>query len=262
MHKSQFNKRAKLNVLRLDSIIIDKRPDPKKRNIRIIESIKQSNALIYQSNFCKEVHNRVLGIKDNKKFRIIFNGADPNEFLPRNPKNYFLANCKWRPPKRLKDVIKSFIVSSDLGLDSDLIITGRPKVEHRIKHPRIKYLEWQNKEQIKKLLSGAIASLHLTWLDWCPNSMVESLVAGCPVIYAKSGGLIELGKNSGIGIGDKMWDFNFVDSFNPPKIDKQSVALAMLKMKKENIKIEKRKDLYISNVCDQYIGFFKELLER
>ena len=98
LHIAQFNKKAKLNVLRLDNIALDKRVDPKNRNKRIIESIKQSDAIIYQNNFSKEVHNRVLGVKDNKKFRIIPNGASPDEFLPRNPKNYFLSilggDCK------------------------------------------------------------------------------------------------------------------------------------------------------------------------
>ena len=250
---------AKLNIVRLDNVVLERIPDVKKRNKKIKNSIYQSNALIYQSNFSKLLHNKFLGIKDCKKSRIIFNGASSDEFLPRNVKNYFLASAKWRPCKRLSSIVESFLLALDMGLDSDLIITGKAK--NKVNHPRIKYLTWQNRTQLKQLLSGAIASLHLTWLDCCPNSMIEAMVAGCPVIYAKSGGIVEIVKNSGIGIKDKEWNFRTFDSNKPPEINKREVALAMLKIKNEKKIISKRKDLYISEICNQYISFFEELLQ-
>ena len=250
--------KSKLNILRLDNVVLDSNPDPKKRNKKILNYIEESDAIIYQGIFSKELHNKFLGVKDNKKYKIIPNGASPDEFLPRKLKNYFLTNCKWRPCKRLKSVLESFLLSLKMGLDSDLIVTG--KSHYQIKHPRIKYLKWQNKDDIKKLLSGAISSLHLTWLDCCPNSMIESIVAGCPVIYTKSGGLEELAKDSGIGIRDKKWDFKPFDIRFPPNVDMEKVALSMLKMKKEKMIIKKRTDIYINNICRQYMDFFKELL--
>jgi len=251
-------KKAILNIVRLDNVVLDKNSDPKKRNKKIKKSIKQSDAIVYQSHFSKELHDRFLGIKEDKKFRIIFNGASPDEFLPRNVKNYFLANAKWRECKRLEYIVGSFLLALNMGLDSDLIITGKSK--NRIKHPRIKYLEWQNKKQLKILLSGSIASLHLTWLDCCPNSMIEAIVARCPVIYTRSGGISEIAKNSGIGIKDKEWNFKPFNAKCSPSIDEEEVALAMLKIKKENMIVNDREDLYISNICNQYIDFFKELL--
>jgi len=254
----KVSSKSKINVLRLDGLIMNTRWDHKAKNRKIFKSIKQSDAIVYQGDFCKDSYVNFLGVS-NKKNKIIPNGASPEEFLHRNPKKYFLANCKWRPHKRLKDIVKSYLIALEKGLDADLIITGEP--DYKYKHPRIKYLKWQNREQIKKLLSEAISSLHLTWLDWCPNAMVEAIVAGCPIIYTKSGGHIELGEGSGIGIKDTQWEFNLIDLYDPPKINRDKVASALLYMEKhKNEKYPVRNDLNIKNTCDRYIKFFKELL--
>jgi len=259
--KYKFSSKAKINVLRLDGITLNTHKKIYNSRIKsLLKLIKKSDAIIYQSNFCKEAHNKFLGVNDDKPFKIIFNGANPDEFLPRKPKNYFLAVAKWRECKRLKTIVESFLIALNMGLDSDLFIAGDP--DYIVDHTRIKYLKWQNREQIKKLLSEAIASLHLTWLDWCPNSMVESLVAGCPVIYTKSGGHIELVGNSGIGVEGVAWDFKAFNNNVPPDIDIKEVALVMIEIKNKNMKIRERKDLHISSICDQYLSFFKELLER
>jgi glycosyltransferase involved in cell wall biosynthesis len=256
----KINSKAKVNILRLDGLIMNTRWDYKSKNKRILKSIKNSDALIYQGKFCKDAYNKFLGVKDNKKYAIIPNGASLNEFAYRNVENYFLANCKWRPHKRLKCIVESFLLALDMGLDSDLIVTGEP--DHVVKHPRIRYIKWQNKKQLIGFLSGSIASLHLTWLDWCPNSMVEAIVAGCPVIYTMSGGHSELAEGSGIGIKDKKWNFKLIDLYSPPKINKEEVAKSMLKIKKNNMIFNKREDLYISSICDRYLDFFNKLLKK
>jgi len=252
--------KAKINILRLDGLVMNTRWNYKAKNKEILKSIKHSDGIIYQGSFCKEAYNKFLKVKDNKKFKIIFNGASPDEFLPRNVKNYFLANSKWRPHKRLKDIIHSYIKALETGLKSDLLVTG--DVGEKIKHPKIKYLGWKNSNELKILLSGAIASLHLTWLDWCPNSMIEAIVARCPVIYTKSGGHTEIAKNSGIGIKDKEWNFKLIDLYNPPSIDGNAVAKAMLFLEKnKSILYKERKDLDISCVCDKYLFYIKKFLK-
>ncbi len=254
----EVSSRAKLNVLRLDGLIMNTRWDHKAKNKKILKSIKQSDAIIYQGGFCKDAYEKFLKVTKTP-YKIIPNGVSPSEFLSRNPDNYFLANCKWRPHKRLKVIVKSYLKALDMGLDADLMITGEP--DYKLKHPRIKYLKWQSREEIRELLSGAISSLHLTWLDWCPNSMVEAIVAGCPIIYTKSGGQTELGEGSGIGIEDTQWEFNLIDLYDPPKVNRDDIAKALLYMEKhKEEKYPVRSDLDIKTTCDRYVNFFKELL--
>jgi hypothetical protein len=253
------NKKAKINVLRLDGLWFNISQDYKKRNKNIIKSIKESDALIYQSNFCYKAYHNFLGI--DKKYSIIFNGADPNDFLSRQKENLFLANCKWRPHKRLNCIIDSFLLALDKGIDSDLIITGN--IDKKINHPKIKYIGWQNSDNIKIFLSKAIASLHLTWLDWCPNAMIESIVSNCPVIYSASGGHIEIGSGCGISIKDTDWNFKVCDLYNPPPINIEEVANAIIQMKDNlsNNTINNER-FYISTIAKQYLFYFKKLTNQ
>lgn len=252
------NRKAKVNILRLDGLIMNNKWNYKSKNKNILNSINDSDGLVYQGRFCEQAYKNFLGIND-KPFSIISNGASRSEFLEREVKNFFLANGRWRPHKRLKSIIKSFIRALDNGLDSDLIITGKP--DKKVKHSRVKYVGWQSRKDLKKLLAGSIASVHLTWLDWCPNSMVEAIVARCPVIYSKSGGHHELAKDSGIGIKDTYWDWEPIDLYSPPKINYEEVVAAMIKLKKEKIEYAINNRLNIEVVADKYIKYFKDILK-
>ena len=253
------SKKAKLNILRLDGLIMNSRWDYKAKNKKILKAISQSDGVIYQGKFCKDAYNKFLNT-NKKPYAIIPNGASFDEFLEREPKNFFLANCKWRPHKRLKEIVKSYLLALEMGLKSDLIVTG--KEDYRKEHSKIKYLGWQDYKNLKKLLSNAIGSFHLTWLDWCPNSMVEAIVSGCPIIYTKSGGQTELGKDSGIGIDDTQWKFNLIDLYDPPKINRRKVVEAMIFLENnKNKRYSIREELDISVVCKQYIDFFKKMLK-
>jgi len=254
----KMDKKAKVNIVRVDGLILNSAQNYKQKNNLLVKSMKNADAIIYQTKFCYTAYKKFLRIK--KEYAIIVNGADPNEFLQRNVKNFFLASCKWRPHKRLKEIVKCFLLSLDSGLDSYLIVTGKP--DYIKKHPRIKYVGWQGINELKVYLSEAIASLHLTWLDWCPNSMVESIVAGCPVIYTDSGGHSEIGgDNTGVSIPDIQWDFKPCKLYNPPSLNSDLVVEAMLRMKKEKIVILKP-ELYIENVAKKYIEYFNYLLEK
>ena len=252
-----IDKKAKINVVRVDGLILNIDQNYKYKNHNLVKSMKRADAIIYQTEFCHIAYRKFLGIK--KEYAIINNGADPNEFLPRNVQNFFLANCKWRPHKRLKEIVKCFLIALDNGLDSDLIVTG--EADYVKKHPRIKYVGWQGIDQLRIYLSEAIASLHLTWLDWCPNSMVEAVVAGCPVIYTDSGGHHEIGKNAGISIPDVQWNFKPCKLYRPPDIDSGLVVEAMLKTKKEKTVILKQ-ELHIENIAKRYMKYFSYLLEK
>jgi glycosyltransferase involved in cell wall biosynthesis len=251
--------KAKVNIVRLDGLIMNKRWNYKAKNRVIRRSIVSSKGIIYQGEFCHKAYRNFLQV-EKTPYTIIPNGVSPNEFLPRDVKDYFLANCKWRPHKRLKEIVKSYLRSLKMGVTADLLITGEPDFEYE--HPKVKYLGWVGRDKLKKLLAGAIASLHLSWLDWCPNSMVEAIVARCPVIYTISGGHPELGIGSGIGVKDTEWKFNVIDLYDPPPIDRNSVAEAMFFLESnKDMTYPKRDDLDISTVCDKYLEYFKKLLK-
>ncbi len=251
-------KRAKINILRVDGLIFNTRWNYKHKNKKIVESIKESDAVVYQSKFCQDAYGKFLGV--TKRSAIIFNGADPNEFLPRKPGNFFIANSRWRPHKRLPMIIECFLEALRQGIDVDLVVTGKP--DKIIKHKRIKYVGWQKTGSLKKLLSKAIASLHFTWIDWCPNSMVEAIIARCPIIYTECGGHRDIAPGSGIGIKDVQWNWKKLDLYNPPRLNVQEVVNAMFVLKNKDKIYPVRDDLDIKTVCKQYISFSEKLLNK
>tara|TARA_Y100000310_G_scaffold339539_1_gene432527 strand:+ start:451 stop:1359 length:909 start_codon:yes stop_codon:yes gene_type:complete len=257
--RNTSNQRAKKTIMRLDGLWFNTALDFNSANKKIQKYINKSDALIYQGQFCKEAYTRFLGI--NKFNSCIHNGAAKGEFQQRKIENILFAHCNWRPHKRLRVIQKSFLQALDKGLDADLVVSGKVSPEEKKNHPRIKYRGWIKDKEIKELLSKAIATIHLSWLDWCPNSMIESIVAGCPVIYSDSGGSSEIGRGAGIPIKDKAWDFKPCDHYNPPSLDTNEIADAMISLKNSDYKVN-REDLLIHNIARQYLEFFRKVLGK
>lgn len=244
------------SVCRLDGLTIDKKVDYIAKNEKIRKFAEQADGTVFQNEFCYQAYRKFLGLRTNKS-ACILNGAFASDYLPRDVGNFFLANCKWRPHKRLSAIIDAFLLSLNKGVDADLIVTG--EVEKKIHHPRIIYAGWQNDKQLRFLLSEAIATFHLSWIDWCPNAMVESIVAGCPVIYTNSGGQPFVGEGSGIAIEDVAWDFRPCDYYNPPHLNMAEVVEAIKKMFTEKKSVENKK-LDIHSIAEEYIKFFEMVL--
>ena len=249
------SKKGCKNILRLDGLIINKDMNLKK-NDALLKQAKKCDAVIYQNAFCKTAYENFLGLH-HKLSTCIINGASTDEFLPRFTKKIFLACCRWRPHKRLSNIISGYLLAREKGLKSDLIVAG--EVDIKVKNKHIKYVGWQNSDQLKQLLSSALATIHLTWIDWCPNSMVESIVAGCPVIYSNSGGHPLIANGCGIPISDIQWNFNVCDYYNPPKLSDEEISDAMLSLENNPIDVS-NPTLSIENVAKEYISFFKKVL--
>jgi len=246
---------AKKVILRLDGLWFNKAMDYNKLNQKILKKIINSHGIIYQGPFCRAAFARYFDV--SRRHACILNGADPREFPPRDPQNFFLATCNWRPHKRLRSICEGFALARDRGLDADLLIAGEPN--ETIRHPNIKYLGWVKPRKMRKLLSRAISTVHLAWIDWCPNAMVESIVAGCPVIYTDSGGSGDVGNGAGIAIADTQWDFRPCYHYKPPDLSLGEIADAMLCLKATPRTVA-RADLHIQNVAKQYVEFFEACL--
>ena len=95
--------------------------------------------------------------------------------------------------------------------------------------------------------------IHLAWLDWCPNTVVEGLCCGLPVLCSSNGGTKELVKNDGvvIQIEDDYIPGDPASLYSPPEVDSDVVADGVLSV----LEIEKhsgRHDLSIYNASKLY----------
>jgi glycosyltransferase involved in cell wall biosynthesis len=104
--------------------------------------------------------------------------------------------------------------------------------------------------------------MHMAYVDWCPNAVVEGLVSGLPVLTTHNGGVPELIKGSGIIIKNEPdYNLEFIDHNNLPKLDPILVgeAIDILLHNRESF-VKSRPDLTIENCGKQYLDFFKRVL--
>lgn len=263
LYVREWNSRSKCNICRLDGVWIntdESTVGAKKGNDNIIERIKNSDGVIFQNEFCKEAVNRILAMYPENHMCIL-NGADSEEFKVKpikHDKPYFLAMCKWRPHKRLKQIVQGF---AEANLDGvDLIVLGDPDYKKDFKN--VVYKGWVGQKEAARYISGCVGSVHLAYLDWCANSCVESLVAGKQIIHTNSGGTPLLIKGRGYQIKDGDWDFNKIDLYNPPKLNLNEIAQAYINSYNNPIKNFNIDDLLISNIAKQYYDFFIKTIKK
>lgn len=260
---------SKKRVVRLDGVYHDTGLDYKSRNKILKTNLHASGAVVYQSKFSKSICDKYLG-----KFRgpktIIHNGADVDFYksippIEKDCDHLFFTSSRWRPHKRLKDIIRSFLLAD--VKNSKLYVAGNLKrAGMRASHPlfadkRINYLGVLNQKQSAAYLKAADAFVHLCWFDNCPNGVVEAIAAGTPVITNNVGGTHEIVRPSG-GIVcnvDRAYDLSPVRLYKPPAIDQSLVAGAMVECSVNRPKISSD-HIRIEYIARKYIKFFGEII--
>lgn len=249
-----FRKGCK-NVLRLDGVWMNKKFNCKSKNSQIKTHIRKADGVIYQNIFCKNACDK-LCIKSNF-YACISNGIDPSSFLnpEKRSKPFFFAACRWRPHKRLKETILGFL-DSGLKNEFDLVVAG--KTDCTIKDRHVIYLGKISSDRVQNLVASCSGYIHLAYIDWCPNSVVEALVANKPVLHTSSGGTPYLVKKNGVCIKDDEWNFDVIDHYNPPSLSIDEVASGYKKLL--SVSPFNRDDLHISFIAKKYIDFIKEII--
>ena len=261
--RMRFKTNAKKNVLRVGPACIDSSKDYKTINKEKWKSVKQADAIIYQSVFSVKVYRMFVGYPKCPE-GIIFNGADPEFYEKLKPAfspykyNFLAAQRKWIPQARLKDIVKSFL-KADIN-NAALWIVG--KVEKRYKGKGVCYLGLLDDTALGRMYKLCDALIHMVYLDVAPNSVAEALVAQCPVICSSQGGTREVERRDGsmFVMADKKYDFKPTNLNRPPKIFRDELARTMRVSCKQNKLHFNAEHLYISNIAEQYKTFFEWVL--
>lgn len=254
-------------ILRLDGVIHNTAKPWQAKNAAMKEQADAADVIVCQSEFGYEMVKRFVKC-DMSKAVIIGNGTYLDaDYVPfYSPyKHVFVAISKWRPHKRLGDIINSFVVA-DIP-ESCLLVMGKisdtnyPYNEIFKRNKKVEYLgHVADREVISGIFNSAIASIHLCWFDCYPNSVVESTAMRCPVICNNTGGTYEIVRPAG-GIVldlDKPYDYKPVDLYNPPPIDHNKVAEAMWQCVK-NRPVINNSHVDITKIALKYKQIIEEL---
>ena len=261
------------NILRLDGLYFDSNnPNNEQLNSPIFKCYKEFDHIVFQSMFAKNMYESFTGVK--KDHTIIYNGINPDfrEYSPHNAnerdhyffltglkkkfRKLFIASASWRRHKRLEETIQAF--KNNKLKDCALIALGGEEYilknygpecvpENVFLFPILPFYS------TSVFYSLADAMIHLCMFDTCPNSVIESLICGTPVLCSHNGGTHEIVRGNGVVVKleEDYSPGTYYPYYDPPKIDIEAIATGALEAAKcpKNFR---REDLEIENVAKKY----------
>lgn len=246
-------------VLRLDGLYWDAARF--RKNKKIFQGIKRAHGVVFQSQFARNCYQAHLGNIENST--VILNGIDQsminNMPVTEFPNGPGIVSCAdWRPLKRPVSICRGYLES---GVQEPLYMIGKIP-QNAINHPKIFWIGQIDHTHVVSALKGNLYAIHLAKFDTCPNSVVEELCCGLPVLHTDNGGTPELVGGDGVCLNfDGGWNFRDLVSEDPDIIPASLVAEHIRKLVTMP-KIGKRPDLEISSVAKKYYEYFKKVLGR
>lgn len=187
-------------------------------NKRMSHAHAAANHIFYQSEFCKRNAEKYLGTT-NGQSEILYNGVDTDFFTPGTQENQkkesfkllMTGHMRQSSMGVLKRTIEAISIANKRGICVALQVAGF--IPDDIKTVIYSFIDDMNvrsfidltgpytRLEAPTLLGSADGFVSLKYNDPCPNSILEALSCGLPVLYSKSGGTPELvGEKSGIGL--------------------------------------------------------------
>ena len=174
-----------------------------KKNVKYTKRILRSQVTVWQSNFCKEYSSKILGVPPVGS--VIYNGENPKIFnrfdrINCDGKKHVYVCANWMTRRKKHRKIKRLIDTINIAKEytrhhKDVIFWIVGDTGHvRSECPNIKFWGRVNHQQLVNLIMASNVMLDLEWFAWCPNTVVEALVGGLPVIAMNNGGAAELVK--------------------------------------------------------------------
>ena len=257
------------NILRLNGLYFDpENPQCEALNAPIFECYKKFDHIVFQSKFSRDMYEAFTGVK--RPNTIINNGISKsfkegavdiraNHPLMKQFKKVCIASATWRRHKRLEEIIDAFRLPS---LSDVLLIVLGGKEYEPLKNSRtfvppgnVLLMPTLGLDEIASWYCAADAMIHISILDWCPNSVVEALSCGTPVLTSHNGGtkeLVERWSGLTIKLEDDYKIGEMYPYYSPPEIDIGNLSAGILNVLKIG-KGFKRPDLDIENVAKRYL---------
>tara|TARA_A100001015_G_scaffold317123_2_gene433220 strand:+ start:736 stop:1791 length:1056 start_codon:yes stop_codon:yes gene_type:complete len=202
-------------------------------NRHIWRKARGANGLIFQSQLSKKMF-QMFGPQVAIPSTIIPNGVSLTEYAPdfrikRSENKIEIAiTANFRPHKRLVDAIKiSVALEKSTGKKVYLNVAGKvDKITRRaadgLLTDQVQFLGTLSKSDLIGLYSKCHIGIAPAIFDPCPNSVIEMMACGLPVITCSNSGAAELVPNDQF-IVDEYLDLKFLEFQSVPGLPKCSV---------------------------------------
>lgn len=191
--------------------------DWRAKNAEMAMGYHAADHVFFQSTFCREAAGEFLGPRQGPG-EVLFNAIDTNHFSPRDDftstrEPYrFLVTGKigMHLMYRLDTAIRGLAGVRSSGLDAELEIAGwlDPEAQSTAQAlagelgvaERVVFSGRYTQHEAPDIYRRADAYLMTKHNDPCPNTVLEALACGLPVVYSNTGGVPELVDDCGIGL--------------------------------------------------------------
>jgi len=255
---------AKKVIQRLDGIWFS--PEEfETKNSSIKKLYQSADGVIWQSEFDKGMTTKWWG--NPKNGSIIRNGINAPEIkkfqipaLEQIRQQYemlFVCSANWHPQKRLMKNIELYKHLRSFYSSAALIVLGSNPT--KVADPHIFYAGSQPHDVCLEIFSASNWMLHLAWLDHCPNTVVEALSQGTPVICSEHGGTKELVQGYGVILKEESdYNFELTNYDNPPKINVTQIKQKLPQKNELSISF----DITMNHTLKNYVNYLKKILEN
>lgn len=196
--------------------------------------IHGADYVVFQSAFCKESADTFFGGREGP-WEVLHNAVDVERFVPpptplEGPPVLLLGGNQVQPD-RLATAVRTLRYVVDEEPETRLLVTGMVRFPENdlIRQLRLEahidFLGTYSLRDAPQIYRRAHLLLHTRVNDPCPNTVLEAMASGLPVVHANSGGVPELVAGVG-GIGvpvERSWDRDI-----PP--DPEALAGAVLRV--------------------------------
>jgi len=214
-----------------------------------IQASNFADHIVFQSKHCLDSFKSFGYNKNN--YSIITNGVDQAIFTMRkrlwnkiDKLKIFSANWSSNPNKGFR-TIAAF--SENERIESYFVGNWPDKIDKK----NVIFFPPMKQEELAKRYKKCDIFLHAAKNDPCPNTVLEALSCGLPVIYHNSGGSVEIAKEYGVPL--------------PKLINDETIQTTLEKIKQNYDVLVKRiirdrQEFSIDYVAEKYIEVFSKLL--
>jgi glycosyltransferase involved in cell wall biosynthesis len=184
--------------------------DWERENARMAAAYHRAGHVFWQSSFCRDCADWFLGTREGPG-EVLFNAVDVSHFAPGTPRPVdptrpfrFLLTGKIQAhlSYRLEDTIAGLAAARADGLNAALMIAGHldtgataaalSAAAHAGVQAHVDLRGPYTQDTAPDIYRAADAYVMTKHADPCPNTVIEAMACGLPVVYVASGGVPEL----------------------------------------------------------------------
>jgi len=182
-------------------------PEYEKINIRIRQALRSSDHVIYQSKFAKQNLDKLF-TRPEGSYSLVYNGVNLDTFSPSDRKKNVLPTIGCIGTFRKNRVSTITDISKHIPFQHCLLLVGRmdeqcckdlESFKQNSQKCKLEYVPYITGDtNLAEYHRKIDCFIHPILGDTCPNSVVEALACGTPVVVPQFAGGGELVKDGGI----------------------------------------------------------------